>query len=296
MIGVSNGALKGNALQAKAALACASPSAARLGTAIGALAFLAGIAPGTIAAAGAVDQGQILILGNGKGKATGPIMVKPAGGGQIKATIIVPGEANGEVRLTGLKPGDYEVEQLPLTAAAPVRNSSMMKVGPDGNLAFRVRREVTGLPDAKAIDPRARRALPGVREWFEPIPELKGASVIIALLAARGPGVVDVNTSSAAELQRGTSVTPQAAALIVADRTRNGAYKGFADFAERVCTKTAVDFSDASIRAGEEALLVNRGSDPKNPGFKCAQGTGTIDLYGTTYQPRQLQFGMRLQF
>ena len=198
------------------------------------------------------------------------------------APIIAPSDANGEVRITGLEPGEYSVRVI--EGAEEVT----MRVGRDGRLAF-VAWEDAKAPDPRAADPRARRALPVVRRWAEQIafdkgsgPEgpasLKGGSVFIALLAT-----INVNTSDVAAIARETRNTPEAARAIVAERTRGGPFKDMIDFARRVGPLAAVDFEDASVKFGEQTLLVKRGGDPKAPGFKMGRGTGDFSLFGTKH-------------
>ena len=257
-----------------------------------------------------VQQGAALVAAGTAALWTTPALAQqsqiPGVGVVIKkkpgnAPIMAPSDANGEVRISGLEPGDYEVAPLRLTAAAPVRNTSIMKVGPDGNLAFSVCKG--GAPEA-AIDRKAsikkcvgrklaaRRVSDDDGVWIEPITELKGGSVIVALLARTA---IDVNKSSAQELQRGTLLTPKAADFIIADRTKNGLYKGFNDFAQRVCTVVDVDFDDASIKLADQTVLVRRGGSPKDAGFKCSAEKGTASLFGQTYT-REVQFGLRFTF
>lgn len=197
--------------------------------------------------------------------------------------IFVPSDANGEVRLTGLEPGEYSVRVFEGAEEVP------MRVGRDGRLAF-VAWEDAKAADPRAADPRARRALPVVRRWAEQIAfdkgsgpvgpaSLKGGSVIIALRAT-----IDVTTSDVAAIARETRNTPEAARAIVAERTRGGPFKDMIDFAQRVGPLTAVDFEDASVKFGEQTLLVNRGNgSPKNAGFKMGRGTSDFSLFGTKH-------------
>ena len=202
------------------------------------------------------------------------------------APIIAPSDANGEVRITGLEPGEYSVRVI--EGAEEVT----MRVGRDGRLAF-VAWEDAKAPDPRAADPRARRALPVVRRWAEQIAfdkgsgptgpaAIRGSSVIVALLAL---GInVDVNTSDVDAIARETRNTPEAARAIVAERTRGGPFKDMIDFAQRVGPLAAVDFEDASVKFGEQTLLVNRGTgSPKNAGFKMGRGTSDFSLFGTKH-------------
>ena len=187
------------------------------------------------------------------------------------APIIAPTDKDGVVRLTGLEAGEYEVKLLGINRPAT------MKVGPDGKLAFVALRDVKGDPDPKSADPRARRALPVVREWVEPVPELKGGSVIVALLA--NAEMPDVNTSTIEQLMSGTSNSRKAAASIVAEREKNGPYKDPFNFAQRVGGSIPVDFSSSAVRIGDTTIFP-RGGDPKQAGFKMVPGSGVVELYG----------------
>ena len=190
------------------------------------------------------------------------------------APIIVPSDNNGIVNLTGLEPGEYEIKLL------GINRPTTMKVGPDGKLAFVALRDVKGGPDPKSADPRARRALPVVREWVEPVPELKGASVIVALLA--NAEMPDVNTSTIEQLMRGTNNSRKAAASIVAEREKGGPYKDPLDFAQRVGSSVPVDFGYSSVRIGDTTIIA-RGGDPKAAGFKMVAGSGVVELYGKPF-------------
>ena len=190
------------------------------------------------------------------------------------APIIVPSDKDGVVSLTGLEPGEYEVKLL------GINRPTTMKVGPDGKLAFVALRDVKGGPDPKSADPRARRALPVVREWVEPVPELKGASVIVALLA--NAEMPDVNTSTIEQLMRGTNNSRKAAASIVAEREKGGPYKDPLNFAQRVGGSVTVDFGYSSVRIGDTTIIA-RGADPKAVGFKMVAGSGVVELYGKPF-------------
>ena len=190
------------------------------------------------------------------------------------APIIVPSDNNGIVNLTGLEPGEYEIKLL------GINRPTTMKVGPDGKLAFVALRDVKGGPDPKSADPRARRALPVVREWVEPVPELKGASVIVALLA--NAEMPDVNTSTIEQLMRGTNNSRKAAASIVAEREKGGLFKDPLDFAQRVGSSVPVDFGYSSVRIGDTTIIA-RGADPKAAGFKMVPGSGVVELYGKPF-------------
>ena len=231
----------------------------RLGSALGALAMMIGAGPGTVIPAGAYETGQLLIRDKGRA-----IVVKMQTG---DGSILAASDANSEVRLTGLEPGTYSVRVVEGAQQTPIR------VGPDGRMAFVAWQETKG-PDPEATDPRARRALPVVRRWAEQIafdkvsaPSAACKSCTGVIMGSRAISV-DVNASSAEELARETRNTSEAARAIVAERNSGGPFKG------------VVDFEDASIKFGDQTMLVQRGSDPKNPGFKCARGTGELELFG----------------
>lgn len=190
--------------------------------------------------------------------------------------IIAPSDANGEVRLTGLEPGEYSVRVF--EGAEEVT----MRVGRDGRLAF-VAWEDAKAADPRAADPRARRALPVVRRWAEQIAFDKGSPSGLAKTPTQLHSrafTVDVNASSVEELARETRNTPEAARAIVAERTRGGPFKDMIDFAQRVGPLAAVDFEDASVKFGEQTLLVKKGGDPKSAGFKMGRGTSDFSLFG----------------
>ena len=199
------------------------------------------------------------------------------------APIIAPSDANGEVRLTGLEPGEYSVRVVEGAEETPLR------VGRDGRRAFTAWEDAKA-PDPRAADPRARRALPVVRRWAEQIAFDKGSGPegpasricctgwIIPLIA-----LINVNTSDVAAIARETRNTPEAARAIVAERTRGGPFKDMIDFARRVGPLAAVDFEDASVKFGEQTLLVQRGGDPKQAGFKMGRGTSDFSLFGTKH-------------
>lgn len=190
------------------------------------------------------------------------------------APIIAPSDKDGIVRLSGLEPGEYEVKLL--GNSAPVT----MKVGRDGKLAVAALRDMKGGPDVKSADPRARRALPVVREWVEPVAfgEEGGSGTIIAIVAAAAQAP-DVNTSTVEQLMRGTNNSREAAAFIVAERKKGGPYKDPLDFAQRVGKSVTVDFSASPVRIGD-TIIFPKGGDPKSAGFKTIAGSGVVELYG----------------
>lgn len=198
--------------------------------------------------------------------------------------IITPSDANGETRLTGLAPGTYSVRVFEGEQEVP------MKVGRDGRLAF-VAYEDTDGRATKENDPRVRRAKPTARRWAEQIPfeDGKGSGAVLdagagdAACSADKPcpsGIVSLAGIKARRLVDATGISPEAARIIVSERDKHGPFKGLIDFAQRVCPQTDVDFQDASIRFGDETLMVRRGSDPKNPGFKCVRAGGDVEVFG----------------
>ena len=227
-----------------------------------------------------VQQGATLLAVGGAALWAGPAMAQqtviPGVGTVVKkkpgdATMIASAGPNGETRLTGLEPGEYGVRVF------EGADETTMRVGRDGRLAF-VARESINRPDPRATDPRARRALPVVRRWAEQIPfgEEGGSGTIISLAANR---IIDANTASGEQLTQDTGINREAVAAIIGERTRNGPFVDLVDFARRVCPQAAIDFQDASVRFGSNTLLVFRGGDPKQAGFKCARGTGEMELF-----------------
>lgn len=228
-----------------------------------------------------VQQGTVLVaagtavlwaspaLAQGTIPGVGIVIKKKPG----NAPIIAHADANGETRITGLEPGLYTVRVFEGAQEVP------MKVGPDGRLAFKAW-EDTARPDPRAADPRARRALPVVRRWAEQIADDAPCSGIRGCHDLTASDPMDVNTGDGARLTDGTAITREGVAVIVAERVRNGPFSDLVDFARRTCPQTALDFSDASIRFGTDTMLVRRGGDPKSAGFKCARGTGEMELFG----------------
>lgn len=217
--------------------------------------------------------------------------------------IIAPSDTNGEVRLTGLEPGEYTVQVFEGQQPMP------LKVGRDGRLAF-VAYEDVKRADPAAADRRARRALPVVRRWAEQIPfdgpggKMPEKAVVLDLresftisppvpcarprpsMPSYCPGrirnFIDVNASSGEEMRRlAPTLSVEAAAFIVAERTRRGAFKDAQDFASRVCAKVAIDFDDASLKMGATTIVMRRGGNPKDPGFKSFSGDNIVRLFGS---------------
>lgn len=190
-------------------------------------------------------------------------------------SIIAPSDAKGEVRLTGLAPGEYEVKLF--GNSKPVT----MTAGKDGRLAFVALRDVKGGPSPRAMDPRARRALPVVREWVERCcdnydpPESRAAFDVTA-------PTPDVNTSTAEQLMAGTNNSQKSAGFIVAERERGGPYKDPLDFARRVGGTVTVDFGYSSVRIGDTTIIA-RGGQPKAAGWRTFRGSGVVELYGAKH-------------
>lgn len=214
-----------------------------------------------------------------------------------KNAIVAPSDKNGEVRITGLAPGEYSVRVF------EGKTETSMRVGADGSLAF-VTRESFKKPNPNASDPRARRALPVVRRWAEPIRFDGNKSGIVLDMRAQfqmtppspcappPPGMkstcfgprprdhIDVNSSIAREISRIAPTTDiEAATLIVSEREKNGAYKDATDFARRICTVTTLDFDDAPIRMGDTTIIMPRGGNPKSSGFKCAPQDNMVRVF-----------------
>lgn len=267
-----------------------------------------------------VQQGAVIIAASTATLSSTPALAQQTGipgvGLVVKkkpgnAPIIIPGDANGEVRLIGLEPGDYEIEPLRLTAAAPVRNTSITKVGPDGKLAFvilqgdapqakaglkkcvgrklaaRLCGEADGLqieqiafdgPGGKLPD---NAVVLNYRQAFTispPIPCAPPRPGMVSNCPGRIRSFIDVNASPEAEMIRlAPTLSPEAAKIIAAERARKP-FSGLGDFARRVCSRVAVDFDDAAVQMGSTSILLKRGGNPKDPGWKCHPGGGVGDL------------------
>lgn len=189
--------------------------------------------------------------------------------------IIIPTDNDGIVRLTGLESGEYEIKLLGIS------RPTTMKVGPDGKLAFVALRDVKGGPDPKSADPRARTALPVVREWVEACCDNTDNWDKLAF-DTKAMQMPDVNTSTIEQLMRGTNNSRKAAASIVAEREKNGLYKDPLNFAQRVGGSIPVDFGYSSVRIGDTTIIA-RGGDPKAAGFKMVPGSGVVELYGKPF-------------
>ena len=201
----------------------------------------------------------------------GHVVKKKPGNGPI----IAPTDMDGITRLTGLEPGEYEIKLLGIS------RPTTMKVGPDGRLAFVALRDVKGGPDPKSANPRARRALPVVREWVEACCDNLDNWDKLAF-DTKAMQMPDVNTSTIEQLMRGTNNSRKAAASIIAEREKNGPYKDPLDFARRVGGSIPVDFGYSSVRIGDTTIIA-RGVDPKNPCFKIIAGSGVVELYGKPF-------------
>lgn len=186
------------------------------------------------------------------------------------AVILAPSDSGGEVRLTGLAPGMYSVQPFEGARDMP------MEVGPDSQLAFAVWEDAAPRPTLRSKPPVASR-------WAEQIPFQTDRADAVVLPPPIPGDVLDVNTAGPDDWKRTTYTTPQAGGIIMAERERNGPFTDMIDFAERVCSQTGVDFLDNSVQFGDQLMLLKRGGDPKQAGFKCAQGTGEVELFGRAY-------------
>ena len=213
---------------------------------------------------------------------------KPGNSGDIR--LIAPSDANGEVRLTGLAPGDYAVQVF------GGREETSMKVAAGGELAF-VAHEDIKRADPKATAPRARRALPVVRRWAEPIPFRDAAAPPPPPEAAAGPSCptgaicawskVDLNTASAQEIADLTGTSMQSAVHIMIQREKGGRYASIEDFARRNCRTMAIDMSRGGIQIGDVVVLFSSSqakgaaTGSQLPGFQCGPRDGKqFSLYG----------------
>ena len=213
---------------------------------------------------------------------------KPGNSGDIR--LIAHSDANGEVRLTGLEPGDYAVQVF------GGREETSMKVAAGGELAF-VAHEDIKRADPKATAPRARRALPVVRRWAEPIAFRDAAAPPPPPEAAAGPSCpagaicawskVDLNTASAQEISDLTGTSMQSAVHIMVQREKGGRYASIEDFARRNCRTMAIDMSRGGIQIGDVVVLFSSSqakgaaTGSQLPGFQCGPRDGKqFSLYG----------------
>jgi len=218
-----------------------------------------------------------LALGKVKGK-----IVKSGDSGTVirkhrhaERVIIAPTDPDGVVRVTGLEPGEYEVNLIGDVAHI------LISVGTEGRMAFVAKSETT-YPDPKATDPRARRALPLVREWVEQCCDNEDRAGVTIAVDAEAKQIPDVNTRTIEQLMRGTNNSRKAAASIIAEREKGGPYKDPLNFAQRVGGSVTVDFGYSSVRIGDTTIIA-RGTNPKSPGFKTIAGSGVVELYGKPF-------------
>ena len=191
------------------------------------------------------------------------------------APIIAPSDKDGITRLTGLEPGEYEVKLF--GDVAPVT----MKVGRDGRLAF-VAMQDSAKATVATRDGKTRGNVPVMRQWVEQIAFDGGRGAAPVEAFDTRAAIIDVNTASAEQLTRGTNNSREAAAFIVADRQKNGAYKNPQDFAQRVGGTVSVDFGYSSVRIGDTTIIA-RGNNPAANGFKTVRGSGVVELYNAKH-------------
>lgn len=274
-----------------------------------------------VRAAADIETGQML----DRGRFPRTLVLTPVGG---STDILAPIDMRGELRITGLEPGDYEIDSLRLTAAAPVRNNSRIRIGDDGRLAViacqTVSRRVTanvarGKCAGRKLAQNQRGTVPD--SWIEPITfdDIKSDKVAIFEIdrtfrvanpppcdplpgrrdtCNRSPqrNYIDVNASSSIEMTK--LARTNAAELIVAERTKNGAFIDLPDFIQRICTKADVDFGDAAVLFGSTKLVSARSSEPKQASFRCSGRGSAIEILGQKFalEPRNLQFGAKMYF
>ncbi len=193
-----------------------------------------------------------------------------------RSLIVAPTDQEGAVYLSGLEAGDYEVKLM--GDATP----SAITVGPDGQLVLVAQPDEAGAggPEVEPADPRARKAKraarKAVRASVEPVEFGKARPDSVFDTKA---AMIDVNTADVASLMKDTNNSPEAAAFIVAERGRDGPYKDPLDFAKRVGGSVSVDFGYSSTRMGD-TMIIAKGLNPKNPGFKTVAKSGVVELYG----------------
>jgi hypothetical protein len=198
--------------------------------------------------------------------------------------VIAPSDANGETRLTGLEPGTYSVR---LVEGA---EETMMKVGDDGKLAFVAYEDIkTAEPQRRKVQTKQLKAYrngeqPVARRWAEQIAFDGNCDEPGKCPPWGNPRLaLDLNSANADQLMRGTSNSPDTAKVIIADREKNGAFKGIEDFAQRVCPIADVDFSQTSIRMGDLVVILTPRAGDKGgvPGFQCTRADeGRFNLFG----------------
>lgn len=262
-----------------------------------------------------VQQGAMLVTAGAAALWSTPALAQntiPGAGVIIKgntgsSAIIVPSDANGEVRLIGLEPGDY-------TLQAPCSGPRGCHPWPERDFIAKVRVEDDGRLALAAWEDSSRAApgtaTPSPRRWAQAI-DFAGTggrqpanAVVLDMRTAfqvspptscarsrlGRPGKcgqirnhVDVNASPAEEMIRqATTLTPEAARVIVAERAR-APFTNAGDFARRVCPQVKVDFDDAAVRMGSTSILMKRGGDPKQAGFKCGPRDENVSMFRVTF-------------
>jgi len=93
--------------------------------------------------------------------------------------------------------------------------------------------------------------------------------------------LLNLNTATQAQLAALPGIGEKAALVILMARAQKPFTNG-QDFAERVCSKASVDTGiEVSIMIGSQQFSP-RGQNPKDPGWKCAQGAKTYQTEGRT--------------
>lgn len=193
--------------------------------------------------------------------------------------VIAPTAADGTVHLTGLEPGNYAARVMGGAQEATV------SVSDAGQLKLRASDQTTRA-DARAPDPRARRALPLVRLQVEQIaitaPRPGGALPTIALDPA---GATELNRATAAELAQATGMAMQAAVQIVTLRDKAGPYVSVEQFARRNCPTTTITMTRGAIRLGNTVIMMPVRASSQVPGFHCQPRDGSqFSLYGRKHR------------
>lgn len=227
-------------------------------------------------------------------------------------TILISSDLAGQVRLIGMEQGDYEAWPVRLSSDAPASTPSLMKIETDDRIAMQVRftarrAEAAGTsqpePGAKAMplvsleaisfdaspvgqsegSPKAGSVI-DLRRVFQISPPAPCARPVPGkpnTCGVRSRNHIDVNASPAEEIMRLAPRTGRAAAAaIIAERTRGGAFKDVIDFAQRICPTAKIDFSGTSARMGTISIAVAVGGGDAARGFSCAPKTGTLVLFG----------------
>jgi hypothetical protein len=243
-----------------------------------------------------MQQGAALLTAAGAALWASPALAQSTipGVGQIvkkrlgNSPIIASSDANGETRLTGLEPGEYSVRVF------EGAEETIMKVGRDGRLAF-VAMQDDVPSDTQQPDPRRRKSQVKQLKGYTtaaPQPRLRAEQIAFDHNCDE-PGkcppigtlkmALNLNVANADEMIRTAEIVPDVAKTIVADREKNGAFKGIEDFAQRICPQTDVDFSRTSIRMGDLVVILTPRAGDKGsvPGFQCTRAdTGQFTLYG----------------